>query len=371
MRVEWLPSDGVEELQAFIEEHWRRGHRLAHDGELLRWQHRVPGDPGRLGFLVARAGGRIVGALGTIVVSFGVAGRRVPGAWLTTWIATPAAREGQGGLRLLRHVLEEPLDFVGTTGANPTALRIYRALGFAISESVPRWVRVIDEEALATMLGDLASRRRELPGWPSATEGGWEPPRSPPATGALRVSTWSEEHAERWDELWERRLAPSLTGTWRDAAYLRWRYVEHPRFAYAVRVAEDPGGLRGVAVHRVAEVSGAVGRVVRILELHGDAEAMGALAADALAAGARAGAAFAEMYCTAGTVAQPLGACGFTVEPQPTNALPALIEPLNLELPAALTGAFRAGACFGGDQAVFESSALYVTRGDCDQDRPQ
>jgi hypothetical protein len=359
LEIEWLPVSRIEELQAFIDEHWRHGHLLARDAELLRWQHRFPGEDQRLSFLVARSAGRIVGALGVIVVSFGIHGRRSSAGWLTTWIATPAAREDQGGLRLLRHVLDEPFGFVGTTGANDTALRIYRALGFSIRESVPRWVRVISDDALATLLGD-----RSLPdGAPSS---------GPPASGSLRICTWSEGHAERWDELWERRLAPRLIGVWRDAAYLRWRYLEHPHFTYMVRVAEDENGsLRGMAVYRIAEVQGAEGRVARIVDLHGDAEAMTALASDVVGAAAQAGAAFAEFFCSAGIVAEPLEACGFTVEPEPTHALPALIEPLNLELSARLTGAFRVGASVGVDQAVFASDALYITRSDCDQDRPQ
>jgi hypothetical protein len=359
MQIDWVAAGRIEELQLFIDEHWRRGHLLASDRALLRWQHRFPGDPERLSVLVARAEGQIVGALGVIMVSFGIRGHRSSGAWLTTWIATPAAREDQGGLRLLRRVLEEPFGFVGTTGANETALRIYRALGFSIRESIPRWVRVISDDALATLLGD----RRSPYG---------EPPGRPPANGSLRISAWSDAHTQRWDDLWEHRLAPQLIGVWRDAAYLRWRYLEHPRFTYTVRVAEDAdGSLRGMAVYRVADVRGAEGKVVRIVDLHGDAAAMTALVSDAIGAAARADAAFAEFYCSAGTVAESLGACGFTVEAEPTHALPALIEPLNVELSAALTGAFRTGAELGGDQAVFESDALYMTRSDCDQDRPQ
>ncbi len=366
VQIDWLPVGAIAELQALIEEHWRRGHLLAREEGLLRWQHRLPGDTERLSVLVAREGEQIVGALGVIVVPFCLHGRRSSGAWLTTWIATPEARRRQGGLLLLRAALEQPFGFVGTTGANETALRIYRALGFSIRESIPRWARVISEEALAGLLGERPAPYGEPPS-PPAPHG--EP--SPPAPDSVWISTWSEAHAERWDELWESRLAPKLVGTWRDSAYLRWRFLEHPRFSYAVRVAEDRGGsLRGLAVHRIADIRGAEGRVVRVLDLLGDREAATALVGDAIAAGARAGAAFAEFYCTSAAVAEPLEACGFAFEPEPTSALPALFEPLNFEIPPILTGAFRAGEGLGGDAALFESRELYITRSDCDQDRP-
>jgi hypothetical protein len=359
LQIDWLEADRLGELQSFIDEHWRRGHRLAHDAVLLSWQHRFPGDSERLAFLVARAGGRIVGALGVILVSFGIYGRRTHGGWLTTWIATPAAREHQGGLRLLRHVLDERLDFVGTTGANETALRIYRALGFSIRRSIPRWVRVTSDDALATMLGHRESPYRE-------------PLSVSPGAGSQRVLQWSDSHAECWDALWEQRLAPRLIGTWRDADYLRWRYLEHPSFTYEVRVAEAAdGSLRGAAVHRIAQVGGAQGKVARLVELHGDSEAMTALAANVVEGAARAGVAFAEFFCSAGAVSGPLRACGFSEEPEPSHALPVLVEPLNLELSPLLTGAFRVPDGLGLEPDVFASEDLYVTRADCDQDRPQ
>jgi hypothetical protein len=388
VRIDWWPAARIAELQAFFEEHWQRGHILARDAQLLRWQYRRPGDPQRLSMLVASEDDRIVGALGLIVVSFCVRGRRSCGGWLATWIATPAAREQQVGLRLLQRVLDEPLGFVGVIGINETVLGIYRALGFSICERVPRWVRTISDDALATLLGDCAPARGALPATPAAglplvshtpqishTPGvSREPWVSQRSSDSLRISAWSNALAKRWDAIWSQRLAPGLVGTWRDADYLRWRYLEHPHFTYAVRVAEDSkGALRGLAVHRIAEVQGAVGRAVRIVELLGDAEAVTALAANAVAAGVRTGAAFADFYCTAAGVAEPLEACGFTLESERSEALPALFEPLDLGTPR-LTGAFRMGGELGGelggDPTPLDPQALYVTRSDGDQDRP-
>jgi predicted N-acetyltransferase YhbS len=359
LKIEWLAAAEIVELQSFVREHMRPGHIFASDAELVRWQYRCPGDHDRLSMLVARDDDQIVGVLGLIVLAFNNAGRRASGGWLATWTVAPAARERQAGLSLLRHMLAEPLEFIGVLGVTETALRIYQALGFSIRESIPRWVRVISDDALAKLLGERYS--------PCG-----EPSRRLPARGSLRISRWTEAHAERWEELWERRLAPRSIGVWRDAAYLRWRYLEHPRFTYTVQVAEDrDGSLRGMVVYRLIDVRGAEGKVARIVDLHGDAEAMTALVSDVVATAVRAGAAFAEFFCSAGAVAGPLGACGFTMEPEPTDALPALVEPLNLELPARVTGAFRFGAAPGAGQAMFESDALYVTRSDCDQDRPQ
>ena len=66
LRIDWLPVSRLEELQAFVDEHWRRGHVLARDAELLRWQHRRRADPETLAVLLAEEDGRIAAMLGWI-----------------------------------------------------------------------------------------------------------------------------------------------------------------------------------------------------------------------------------------------------------------------------------------------------------------
>lgn len=355
--IDWLRAEQLPELQAFFDEHWQRGHVLARDAELVRWQHRLPDRPDRMSMLVAREQGEIVGALGMILVGFCWRGRCIPGGWLAGWIATPHARSRQVGLRLLRHATDSlELEFIGVTGVNDKALRIYRAVGFSICESVPRWVRVISENALARLLAGRVSPLRE-------------PANAPTSAAGLQTATWSDALAERWDEAWTERIAPRVVGTWRDAAYLRWRYLEHPRFSYSVRVAQDgDGSVRGMAVHRVAEVLGSRGRAVRVLELLGDEEAMTTLAADAVACAVKAGAAFADMYCTADAVAGPLESCGFTLSAGDGDNLPALFEPIDFN-ETRLSGAFSAARELDRSR-LLHSGALYVTRSDSDQDRP-
>jgi Acetyltransferase (GNAT) domain len=360
--IDWLTDGDVPALQLFVAEHMRPGHVFARDAELVRWQYRSPDHAGRLSMLAAREHEQIVGVLGLIDVAFCVGGRRTPGGWLATWTAARAAREGQVGLRLLQRMLAEPRELIGVVGITDMALRIYRALGFAIRASIPRWVLVVDEDALRRLLGQRGAVPRRAPS--GASTG-----------GRLTVTSWSEAHAQGWDEVWRRRLAPQLIGTWRDAEYLRWRYLEHPRFSYSVRVAEDADGeLRGLAVHRIVEVRGAEGRVARIVDVLGDREASAALLADVIAAAERAGAAFAEFYCSGDAVAGALRDCGFTLELEPAHTLPALTEPLNVQLSAVVPAAFHVGGATTGASAGtarMASDAAYITRSDGDQDRPQ
>jgi hypothetical protein len=352
--IDWCRLAQIAELQGFLDRHWQRGHVLARDTELLRWQHRVREDPERLAVLLARQSGELVGALGLILVPFCLRGARTAGAWLTTWVATPQARRQQAGLRLVRRALQEPLGFIGTVGANDDALRMYELLGFRTDRDIARWVRVVRSEALAELPARIAAPPAANPGPPPAA------PRS------VQVREWSEPLAGRWDELWHERLATHMTGTWRDSEYLRWRYLEHPRFAYALRAAEDERGrLRGLSVHRIVAIAGSQTKVLRLLELLGEEEAMVALTADALAVGKRAGVAFADLYCTSPGVSRALLACGFSRDGELASALPARFEPL-VAGDTRLTGAFLAR---DGVDAL-RDGALYVTSSDADQDRP-
>src|SRR5207237_8748844 len=91
VRIDWLPLARLPELQAFVDEHWRRGHVLARDADLLRWQHRRRADPESLSVLVAEEGGRLLAMLGWIEFDACLGERRVPGGWMTNWLVVPEA----------------------------------------------------------------------------------------------------------------------------------------------------------------------------------------------------------------------------------------------------------------------------------------
>src|SRR5439155_15949976 len=116
--IDWLPLARLEELQAFVDEHWRRGHVLARDAELLRWQHRRREDPGRLAVLVAEEDGRLAGMLGFVEVDVCVGDQRAAGGWMTTWLVVPEARGRGLGLALVDRVLGSEYELVGALAAN-------------------------------------------------------------------------------------------------------------------------------------------------------------------------------------------------------------------------------------------------------------
>jgi hypothetical protein len=360
-RLDWCPVERIDELQAFIDRHWKAGHVLSRDRELLRWQHPHPSDD-RLSVLVADGPeGGIVGILGIIPAGFCARGERLGASWLTTWVVRPEARGDQVGLRLLTRVMAETDGLVATLGGNETTMRILRSLRFHTIASVPRWVRPGSLDALDALLGAAGQPDR------AAYWRGWRPPRSQAraAAGGVRIVPWSED-GERWDRLWA-RLSRDLVGTWRDADYLRWRYLAHPRFEYQVRLAERDGEVVALLAYRRQPVSGVDADVVRVLEAIGDEDAVARLAAEAVDAVSDDRLALIDFYCTGARFGAALERVGFTPEPA-ESALPSLFAPLDARR-ARLTGAFWSAAG-GGADALFAGPDTYFTRSDCDQDRP-
>ena len=366
--IDWCTADRVPVLQSLIDSHWRKGHILARDADLLRWQYRHPSNPERLSVLLAEHNGQPVGMLGLIPSGFCVRGARIPGAWLAMWLTVPEWRPRMLGLRLLRQLFVGDYGMIGVLGVNQeTTGAIYQTLGFTACDVVPRWVHATSPEALANLVADSPER------YSAAARAAWAASARRPPTGATaRLAGWDQETAARWDGAWHQRFAPQLVGTWRDAAYLRWRYVDHPRFQYHLRFIEDPsdGALAGLLVYRIEKVRDRSESVLRVVEFLTTAAVGAALAHVVLDVGHAAQVTFMDFFCTSTASAPYLEAVGFVREDAMPAPLPSRFQPLDFNH-TQLNGVFwMSPAVAGNGHACFESPAFYVTRADGDQDRP-
>lgn len=211
MTIDRLPVERLDELQRFIDRRWRRGHVLAHDGELLRWQHRSLSSSDRLAVLVAHDKGELVAMLGLIEFAACFGERRGRGAWMTNWLVVPG-RRGEGiGTALVEWACSE-FELVGALDANE-ATRGALAANF-VERPILRWALPYDVEA--------------MPGEPE-----WIDAPTPLTAG-------------------------DFVGACRDEEFIAWRYRSHPRFDYTV--------LPGLAAFRLA------GNVLRVVDFLGDQE---------------------------------------------------------------------------------------------------
>ena len=163
-------------------------------------------------------------------------------------------------------------------------------------------------------------------------------------------------------------------GAHRDAAYLTWRYLSHPRFHYRLCCAqrESDGAVEGIAVWRIEQVRDRPTRVLRIVEFLGSTEAEAVLVRAVLDAARDAGAALADFYCASARVARPLAQVGF--QPAPTDSghglLPSRFQPLESQYFPMTTLVRLPGAWRGRLQQLLDDGRLYITKSDGDQDRP-
>ena len=311
--IDWLPAERLDELQAFVDEHWRRGHVLSRDAELLRWQHRRRSDPDMLAVLVAAEDRHILAMLGWIEFDACVGEERVPGGWMTNWLVVPEARGRGLGLALVEHAMANAYDFIGALGANSATLHVLGGAGFA-KIGMHRWVRVFDDDALRGLLG--GREYHEVPA-PSAS------------------------------------AAEGFVGACRDEAFLDWRYRAHPRFRY--ELLQDASGF---AAYRIEQVAGSSAKVMRITDVLGGDPLVTSLVDVA----EREGVVFADFYCTSPRFAAPLAGAGFVA----VDSLPGRFQPLDFS-DRPIVSNFWAAPRLGVD---FASGDLYVTRADSDLDRP-
>jgi hypothetical protein len=104
-----------------------------------------------------------------------------------------------------------------------------------------------------------------------------------PPRPSLAVKRFVDPFDARFDRLWQRAcgLYPAITR--RDAAVLQWHYCEHPDTHYQTLILEEGQGLRGYLVFKVWKRKGRqIARLVDLLVLPGDREAMRALISAAL-----------------------------------------------------------------------------------------
>ena len=367
--IDWCSADRIDELQRFIETHWQAGHVLSRDRELLRWQHRMPNDHDRLSVAIADSReGKLCGMLGVICVDFCADGQQYPGGWLTQWIVPAAERTHQLGLKLLNFVTCEIDGMIGTLGGNRLTMGILRALRFHTVDAVPRWIRPGDPEALARLL-EAADQSGLVDA--SAARRTHRSPAVEPSPDELEIATYSDVSAATWDQAWLQRFAPRVRGTWRDAEYLQWRYLDHPRLAYDAQVAiAADGQAHGLLVTRLQQVQDRPERVLRIVELLADERAEIKMAEAVATRADEAGVAFCDFYCTSSAAADALERAGFMKELITDVALPSLFQPLDARR-SALTGAFHINSSIAFDsREYFNSERVYFTLSDADQDRP-
>jgi hypothetical protein len=374
IQIKPCTEDKIPQVMQFIHQHWHAGHILSRDETLLRWQFQ-PGRGGTewltgLTVVLALVNGEIGGMLGFIPFDLNLKGITKRGAWLAQWVCVPQLRAYNVGFALMWQVQKLNYDALLGMGLSPAGARGTSALGFRPIPAIPRWVGVVDAAATQQLVQTFA---------PSANPCVLAQALLPyvigslPRQGSIRITPWADSLREAWDLFWTRSLAPCLVGPARDSPYLLWRYVQHPRFRYQIRVAHAVGDeLLGLTVFRVETVQGHRAKVMRIVEFLASPPAHAPLAAALVEAAREQDVTFADFFCTCLDAGAGLEAVGFRRHAEDDSALPI---PRHLH-PPQLAGSLLSGVELLTKDlrqslgTLADRSDVYITKSDSDQDRP-
>jgi hypothetical protein len=376
--VELCRDADVPALMRFIGSQWHPDHVLSRDEALLRWQfaperllgQRAPGPTVMLAWL----DGEIVGMLGLTGFEFNVLGERYPAMWLSQWSVAPAHRRHNVALRLMWAARDLRLDAVATLGAHAFSVQLLARLGLELIPSLPRWVGVFDVAAAAELVYEANPTLGLAAAAALCRNHVVQPPTGAKPMDGLRAVDWSPATAEAWDRCWNGLLAGRVVGACRDAAYLTWRYVSHPRFEYRLRCAQraSDGAVEGIVVWRVERVRDRATTVLRIVEFLGSPAAEAVLVRSVLEGARDSGAAVGDFYCASARAAEALARAGFQRAPAPPAGVgfPSRFQPLESQYFPMTTLVRLPGAWRGRMRELLDDGRLYITKSDGDQDRP-
>jgi Acetyltransferase (GNAT) domain len=380
IQIKHCGEDDVDAIRRFIDTQWRRGHVLARDASLLRWQFDQTRTKAKtlqgLSILLAWQGDRIVGMLGLIYFDFNIRGIVIPGVWLSHWLTIPESRVDGVGLKLLWAIHDLGYDAIFVLGTNQTATKVYSALGFELLSWMPRWIGVFDVGKTARLLEEV-NRKTEVKNLDDicahySIDAGSQASRNP----HVSVVEWSESFGAAWDSFWTGELAPSLLSPGKDSSYLKWRYIDHPTFKYEIRLALQAATWKvlGLAVFRVEKIRERNDKILRVLEFLATPEAESALALSLIRAAQCHNAIFADFYCTSERAARALELIGFRrhVTAENETGFPARFQPMEAGH-SEISGAFWLSASLRRKLDLGKlliSNDFYITKSDGDQDRP-
>jgi hypothetical protein len=332
--IEFCGLDAVDELMAFIRDHWSADHILGHSRALMDWQHRDEA-AGRYNFLLALdASGTIVGILGFIPSSRydAALANAEETIWFAMWKVLDSAPAGVG-LMLIRELQRRfGPKWIGTVGLNAHVRQIYNALGYRTA-ALERHYRLNDAVAAPRLMVRPAD-------WPPQ-------PRPAGTTPLLPVS-----RADFWTMTENLGLDDGASSPRKSRAHFFARYLEHPFYDYRLFLAR--GEQNALIAMRTCSHDG--GSALRIVDLLGCPTALAGCgpAFDALLS--ESGAEYLDFYTSNSA---GLAAAGFRQHfVADALILPSYFEPFdrsNVEVVYALKGP--------GD-------ARTICKGDADQDRP-
>lgn len=361
IHMRWLDKSEVAYGMSCIEQLWKSNHILARDRALFEWQYRHGKTTETLGFLVAENEGKPVGCSGLILLPFHLHGTPIPGGVGAITIVDPAYRKEALGIQMMEEA-DKNLQVVGSIGINSRVAILYRLQGRYVMDAFPRYICIAHQDACMAYLDQaIYSKKRVLPDLSSCTS-----LLIPRSIGKFTVTSLDKDALDEWDQAWNRLFAPRMIGVARNAAYLIWRYLEHPIFRYTILIVRDAAHtICGMAVTRLIALPGNISQL-RILDFLATNQSSGKALAASIAEMVSWNTAFVEHYAL-GNHWEPLQSIGMTT--QGNKLFSVYTTPPDMEH-CTILSSFLVRLSGYTPAKFVNSPEIYLSLADGDQDRP-
>ena len=240
VRFELCPASKVDALMTFIDRHWKKDHVFVKNRALFDWQHR--NEEGGYNFVLATLDDEIVGVLGFIPTwQFSTALKPARQLWLAIWKVRDDIGLPGLGITLLTYLRRElRAETICSLGLSQQVVPIYRALKYQVGQldhyvffhqrrTSFQLVQPPDDYHVDCTVNDLV---------------------------CSRVSDVS---------MLKGRESLFRSKPYKDANYMRSRYLAHPVYAYEMVLIEGTAAPTLLLVFRILRVNGAsIGRIVDV-----------------------------------------------------------------------------------------------------------
>lgn len=358
IRLEDYPS--VRDLHR---NHYWRSHCLILNQDFYNWQFiehpNIVQAGGDQSIVAVGENGELLSYLGVVPMPAMFRGSQINAAHILTWLSPPEAR-GQGIGRKLMTQVTKKFNYLFSRSPLPASLPIFQRLRFRYFSECSRWIAVLDPEltfALAANPSDLTLKRAR--------------------DRAVKIDLSTSYNVSD--------VTPSGAGAFAKAtltgglAFLRtndyfiWRYQKHPFFKYKFIFLGEAEELEGIAVVRIEQSSGRIGKVLRIVEFIATDNKKHKLAMAVMEYGIINGCAYADLFgMSEYYVSGFVSAGGFNAAEEDHLLLPHLLQPWSPEIKPP-------GVLFWGNQHISASDSIgmiddmtkiYMSKGDGNLDWP-
>ncbi len=304
---------------------------------------------GNYSLILADEADQLYGFIGLTPKNYYIEGKPLLGVEWTTWMISPQMRGKGFGLEMVLR-MQKLFDVLYGMGATSSALSPYRLGGCQFMKAIPRFVKIYNLERVQTMAKISPLGVKMCQQFSRASE---------------TVPAWQECDQENVDRCAD-QLHAQYHGFSRRWIDVQWRYINHPIFRYHCCVVNPNSDRAVVVVLRIEKKE--TYTVAHLLDYFGYKSGY----EDALAFidhfCKQEMADFCHFFCTAPAVTAIMRANNwFSTLDDDEVQVPHLFNPLTLTSPATTNLIFASAKHLA---ALCDTASLYLTKADCDLDRP-